>query len=588
MLAIRGTDERRLLIVLLVAFALLAAGYNFSNPLGEASDENSHFGVIRNYVLHGLLQGGRQHEAFQPPLYYLIGSIIARPFDLQEARLLRNRDFTAGDPTSAPNLFIHTAAEDWPYAPWVWAWHILRMYSTACVIVALVATWHLGRLICPREPAVALAATGLIVFAPGVLFIAAAVNNDNLTLMLAALTLRQCAILLRSPGSRHDHLLLGALLGAGFATKLSLLTLWIPTLFAMIHASRGDASSGLRRAFSRRLAWVVLGALATGAWWAIYQWRAYGDPTGWGRTLDMNLRRDLPLTLESWVRWLKGIWESYWLQWLHLRQPLWIYLALLAIPLVALLGWARLLRARPERLDVLWPGVFALALQCMAVLVAWIIWTIHIRGTAQARLGFPALPAAAVLMGIGLVMGWDRAGRPLAKGMVGALLALSIWTLLGILRPTYAPPPTEPADGTEPSIVFGGVLGLDYEVAVQRDPLRPGDEISIEMRWQALAPVGRDVWLQLKLQPVEGDPVIVDWGTPSAGWYATDRWPVGRIIRARHRMIVPQGVSPGTYRLIASMRPPLEDRWLPVAEHGQIIGEEVILAELRVVGGASP
>ncbi len=577
-----SSHESRWLIALLLMFMLLATAYNFSNPLGEASDEDSHFGVIRNYRRWGLLQGGRQHESFQPPLYYLIGASLAQPFGLRHARLYRNRDFTTGDSESAPNLFIHTAAEDWPFAPWVWAWHALRLYSTLCVTVALAATWKLAHLACPGEPWVALLATVLIAFAPGVLFIASAVNNDNLALALAALTLWWCARLLQDRSGAPDPLILGMLLGAGFMTKMSLLTLWVPTAFALGYACR---QSGKQRwaPLLHRAAWLALGALATGGWWAAYQWWTHDDLLGWSRTLNLNLRREAPLTVTNWIALARGVWESYWLQWLHLRQPAWVYTALTLIPLLGLLGWIRL--AHHGRIQtVCSPSVMVmLTLQSLAVVAAWGVWTIHILGTDQARLAFPALPAMVILAASGLTSLWKRAKRFLAMAVTVALLSLSLWTLLGIIRPTYAPPVTEPASTEPPPIVFGGLLGLKYEVLFSRDPLQSGDSILIETRWQALAPMTRDLWLQLKLQPVDGDPVVVDFGTPSAGRYATDRWPVGRIVSARHRMIVPEGVPSGDYRVIASVRPPDEERWLPVAQYGQVIGEEIVLARTRVV-----
>jgi hypothetical protein len=297
----------------------------------------------------------------------------------------------------------------------------------------------------------------------------------------------------------------------------------------------------------------------------------------------MNLQRDLPLTLAWWWQWAKELWRTYWLKWLHLQQPAAIYLALLLIPLLAMLGWGAIwLRRVPMRQRCVLPLVVMLALQCLTMAAALLIWAMTIRGTDQARLAYPALPAAAALTAMGLTLPWRRTGRPIAITVTVGLAALSIWTLFGIIRPVYAPPDTEPAGPSRPSIVFGGLLGLEYTVTAQEETLRPGDTLLILTRWQALAPVSRDLGLQLKLQPADGDPVVVDFGTPSTGRYATDRWPTGRIIAARHRITVPEGTPPGIYHLIASVRPSREERWLPITQDGKVVGEEVILKTVAV------
>ncbi len=563
----------------LLAFVLLALGFNLANALGEAPDEDSHFGVIRNYIRSGLLQGGHQHEAFQPPLYYLLGSLLARPFDLSEARLWRNPDFLIGDPNSPPNLLIHTAAEEWPFAPWVWAWRILRLYSTLCVFIGLLATWKLARLVDPEEPWTGVLAVGLIGLSPGVLFIAAAVNNDNLAFALAALTLWQLARIAQGSDARRDWLLLGALLGAGYATKLSLLTLMAPALTVWLFHARQPASA---RLLLSRAGYLAMGIAITGGWWALYLWINHREVLGLQRTWGFNPPRSDPIPLSEWMAILFHTWQSYWLRYLQLKQPAWVYHGGWLLPALAGIGWIRRWRRREAGSD---PRMLAmLAVQILAMGAAWLLWTVRVPGTDQARLLAPAYPAIAVLASMGLVHLWPHPWmRKLSVGLIGlALAGISVWTVLGVLRPHFAPPPTDPAPPTPPQIAFGGELGLDYQVIVEATPLRTGQRIDIEAHWRALAPMRRDLWVQLKLQPSLGDPVVVAFRSPSHGVYSTDRWLPGRVLRARHTIVVPEGARPGVYRLIASVRPPGETAWLPILVEGQVIGEEIALAEVTV------
>jgi 4-amino-4-deoxy-L-arabinose transferase-like glycosyltransferase len=566
---------------LFLTFVILALGFNWVTPLGEAPDEDSHFGVIRNYIRRGLLQGGQQHEAFQPPLYYVIGSLLARPFDLSEARLWRNPDFIIGDSESPPNLLIHTAAEDWPFASWVWAWHILRLYSTSCLLVGLLATWKLAQLVVPEEPLIGMLSIGLIGLSPGVLFIAAAINNDNLAFALAALTLWQLARIAQGANDRHDWLLLGALLGAGYATKLSLLALVVPTLVVgSTHACRFAST----RLLLSRMGSLVMGIAMTGGWWALYLGVNHREVLGLHRTWGFNPPRENPISLSEWTTILFHTWQSYWLRYLQLRQPSWVYHSLWLLPLLAGGGWIRLWLWRGHRVKSDWRMLTVLAIQILTTCAAWLFWTIRVPGTDQARLLSPAYPAIAILASIGLVHLWSRSWtRRLGVAVICLWLAgLSIWTIFGVLHAHFAPPPTELATPTPPQVVFGGELGLDYQVTVEAAPLQSGQRIDIETRWRALVPIHRDLWVQWKLQPLLGDPVVVDFGSPLRGIYSTDRWPPGRVLYARHTLVVPEGTRPGVYHVIASVRPPDKVAWLPVLAGGQVIGEEVILAEVTI------
>jgi len=568
--------------VQLLVFLVLAIMFNFTTPLGEAPDEESHFGVIRNYVFRGLLQGGYQHEAFQPPLYYVIGSFLARPFNLQDGRIWGNPDFSVSDPASPPNLLIHTAAEDWPFTSWVWAWHVLRLYSAVLVLIGLIATWKLARLTTPGDPLVAHLAVGLIGSSPGVLFIASAVNNDNLAFAIAALTMWQSARIATGARSRTDWLLAGMLVGAGYVTKLSLLTVVAPVSLTW-YCSIRDSHVSTRRAIGW-VTYMVLGGLITGGWWAAHMWLNHGEFLGLERTREFNPSRGGPITWSEWAIIVRNTWQSYWLKYLHLRQPSWIYDDMIILPILAGLGWIRLIfhREGKGRRAIL----TILTAQTITTVLAWGKWTIEVPGTDQARLFAPAYPALSVLASIGLLRPWSQWAirRGLASVICIGLVVLSMWTILGVIRPLFTPPATEPSSPMPPQVAFGGELGLDYQVTFEAAPLQAGHRIIIDTRWRALVPIHRDLWVQFKLQPEHGNPVVVDFGAPSRGVYATDRWPAGRIVHSCHTIVVPQGVPPGTYRLIASVRPPGESSWLPVLVNNQVIGEEVVLAEATVAG----
>jgi len=83
----------------------------------------------------------------QPPLYYAIGSVLARPFDLagvekyEEHR--RNPHAAIGyalDPGNKNN-YLHTPAEDFPYHGLSLTVHILRLYSMVYGLITIIFTY---------------------------------------------------------------------------------------------------------------------------------------------------------------------------------------------------------------------------------------------------------------------------------------------------------------------------------------------------------------------------------------------------------------------------------------------------------------
>src|SRR5437588_254318 len=73
------------LALILLAFVVLAAWSSVLLPLGEAPDELPHFTVTRYIVQHGQLPAtADEHEAFQPPLYYLLNALLIYQVDTRD------------------------------------------------------------------------------------------------------------------------------------------------------------------------------------------------------------------------------------------------------------------------------------------------------------------------------------------------------------------------------------------------------------------------------------------------------------------------------------------------------------------------
>jgi hypothetical protein len=124
-----------------------------------------------------------------------------------------------------------------------------------------------------------------------------------------------------------------------------------------------------------------------------------------------------------------------------------------------------------------------------------------------------------------------RARRWLPVGLAVATLALALFALIGVLRPGYAPPVmhavakiqscTQAAD-----LRFGDSIRLvGYDI--DRDRVLPGDEVTVTLCWQALAPMDEDyVYFVHFLGPEESKVGARDTH-PGLGRYPTGRWVTG-------------------------------------------------------------
>jgi len=263
-------------------------------------------------------------------LYYVLGAVLTAPIQDEAASpfaVQANAHFDVSDPRSPKNLLLHSAVEDWPYRGWVLAWHLVRLLSIALGAVTVWATFHLGRAILPDQPLIALTMAALTAFTPQFLFMSAVVNNDNAATAFSALILWRMAVLLRSqtrPQIWRHSALLGLLLGLGLLSKAS-----VGALLPVVASLRARVSTRQDRGWL--LAGALLLALGLAAlisgWYFWRNWLLHGDPMGTSFLLQVNARREGPLTPEVLMWLFKGLFRSFWLGWIGISFEDGIYLA---------------------------------------------------------------------------------------------------------------------------------------------------------------------------------------------------------------------------------------------------------------------
>lgn len=562
----RENISRLELPVLLGAFILLALSFSVIVPLGEAPDEVPHFAYVQYLAKHQRMpphEGAVLGESFQPPLYYAVGALATFWIPQDDWQVIANPDYTLADP-QAPNLLLHTRREAFPFSGWSLAWHLVRVLSVAMGAATVWATWKIARSMFPSQRWIALGATSFVAFLPEFLVVRAAVNNDNLTVMLVSLGVLQNIRLLHHPESRYGSALLGMLLGLAVLSKLSGLVVWFFTAAIFFYRSY-RTREWKRESISAAVCFGV--ALAILLPWMLYEQITYGDPLGWSVILSTTPVRQTPISFADAVLYLRGLFTGFWGRFggmVQIEVSGALYAILGALGLLSLVGWLVYARdALHSQLESNVRSIFVLTVAFwIPLLVSHIRFSLDVLGTDQGRQLFLGLPLLAPV----LVVGLSRIlGKFAAVVWGGGLLVLSLAVMV-YLYGTYSPPVVDPSSrislgGIAAPVSFGErIRVMDYRI--EETSVAPGKPIHIRIYWQALNDPDGDYWLLLKLVGKDGT-VATKEGVPSSGRVTTDWWQKGQIFFSRHTLQVPPNLTAGTYSVYLGLHPFGRWDWLP-------------------------
>ena len=542
--------HRLLLIGILTANLLLGIGYSILTPIFETPDEMWHYAMVQHLTANGFAlpvlgegeAGPWAQEGGQPPLYYMLaalGTLFIDTADFPAVRQVNpHADLGLMRADGNINVVMHDPArEALPWYGTVLAVHVARLFSALLGVGTVLTTFLIGREVFPEWPEVALGAAALNAFLPMFLFISGAVNNDNLSNLLAGLMLWQIARLVnaRSVPGWGVYATLGVTLGAAMLAKLSLGFLLPLVGLALLAVS-------LRVKDWRPL--VIGGSIVGGltvliaGWWYLRNVQLYGDPTGLDAFLGVIGVRSVPADLaqlwserDSFLRSWWGLFGS-----MDVPLPEALYTVFNTLGGAGLIGFAAYVLARlvgrtamplrgrilPLLLIVAWPVVAFIAL---------LRWT-SITWASQGRLMFIAIGPISLWMAVGLMWWWRRRWQPYLVGGVAALfLMVAVVAPFAWIQPAYALPPLDdplPAvlPGTEQDFYEPGgsvpVLRLrGYEV--QPTSLRPGETLTLTLYWEVLQPPSRR-W-SLFVHVLDSADLIVAQRDRYPGWglLATER-----------------------------------------------------------------
>jgi 4-amino-4-deoxy-L-arabinose transferase-like glycosyltransferase len=226
--------DRVLLGALVAVFAGFAVAYTRITPLGASPDELSHLHYITGIADHARLPPAGEPERQQPPLYYLLGAIVAK---------------LTGDDA-----------------------RLIRLVSVLLGVLTILTIFLVARRLFPLRPYLAIGAAALVALLPEAQYLAGAINDDNLAWLAGALLVLAGVVVMQS-GVLTTRLALGAGLAVAFAV-LAKETVWaLAVLLLVIVAVR----------FARRLravhvAALVIPTVVLAGWWFVRNAVAFGSP----------------------------------------------------------------------------------------------------------------------------------------------------------------------------------------------------------------------------------------------------------------------------------------------------------------------
>ncbi len=582
-----NTQQRWIVWIIIVAYLVSGISYALATPPLESSDEFKHYPFVQFVqtrqqlpVLDPQDPGLWLQEGAQPPLYYLLMAGVTAGIDTADLPIVHHKNPQAfiGNPSQVgnKNLIIHDPElESFPWRGSVLAIYVIRFVSLLMGVGTIVITLYLGKFL--FDSRIALLAAGLTAFNPMFLFVSTAVNNDSLAILLGNLGLLLLVIIWTEKPAPQSawwrYLMLGAVLGLGILTKLSLGGLIGLTGLTLAWISWREKE--WRYLFFGGLL-VILPILILSGWWFARNWQLYGDLTGLSPFIAVQGIRDAPLAIAGWMDEFGTFYRSFWglFGGVNIAAPNWLYFFLNALTLIAFAGLLKWIWSKENRKRFVDTGIWLLAAWIMILLGLLVRWNM-ISPAFQGRLIFPALAAINVLWAVGF-LSWfnERWVSRTAAALGGLSFLIAFFLPFLVIRPVYAAPEplaSVPQEAQIEAVSFeteDGQLQLVGSFMEAGQSVFPGgDPVVVTLYWQALSSVSGDYISSLHLLGRGLESVGQIDRYPAMGLIPTSRWQAGEIYRDEYHIYPNKDApAPSQLRVAVGLFDDRSDQTLPAVD----------------------
>ncbi len=513
-------------LIVTVLFILIAGLYSVVTPLFEMSDELWHYPMVRRLAEgDGLVVqnpenvGPWRQQGSQAPLYYYTGGALTAWIDTADMPEIRRENPHVDNGLITEdgnnNLIVHDfRREAWPWRGTVLAVHLVRFLSVLLSAGTVYLTYQIGREVLPERPWVGVLGSVLVGFTPMFTFVSAAVNNDNMAVLLSTASLLVMVRMVRLAEKETPPItypiLLGVLLGLAALSKVSTLGFiglaGITTAYVAIRRKRWQS-------FWLEGPLIIALIAAIAGWWYWRNWTLYGDPLGLNMFIAVLGQRARPASLAQLWTERQGFMQSYWglFGGVNVPMPDAIYTLLNVLGMLAVLGMGAFvvtqLRGKERRTLADWMPLIMLFL-AVAVVIGPLAgsWSRN-TWSSQGRLVFYAISAISIGFAAGLIA-WIPSQK-IAAG-VGAAAGLLFFGLSSAapfawITPAYAPPDIEMQMIADSTMAVFSPAGQDPAIQliganVGPDITYPGEAVEVSLTWQVLDEMDTDWSVFIHLQ----------------------------------------------------------------------------------------
>ncbi len=531
-------------------FLILAVMYGVAIPIFEASDEIWHYPYVKQLADgRGLPIAGQdvlpRQEATQGPVYYFLAAAATfwiNSDDLPQ-RLEKNPHWLDTSPrvtiNDNQNMVVHAPDERFPFSGTAQAVHIARLVSAVMGALAVWSTVRIAAMLFPREAWLPPIAGVLIAFNPQFIRTSATVSNDSTVVAIVALSVWLALKWSQPLPGRKASLALGIISGLAVLSKLNgIIAVVLVSAVVILRFWQTPVAARNFRNLLRAIGWIVSMSAMVSGWWFFRNYLLYGEWTATETHLNLAGRgylstREIILLLPEVIR---TFWASF--GWGQIRPPDWVYNFYNALLFAAIAGLAVVLWQIIRQRD--WSR-----LQWVAFLGGWAAmiaalfarWISLVGSVSHARLMFTALPAVAILGGLGVGVWFPRPQwRRLVLTMLAtALLSIAVGSLWQVVLPAYTPTvlrETDTALNTLPSLGwrYGDTIQL-LTADTSPSVARPGDTVSVTLFWRAIATPAHN-YSEFVRVVGKDERVIAGRNTfPGLGLLPTRYWRIGQVVQ---------------------------------------------------------